>query len=209
MQLRFVGKKALGADIVSFNFKPTEPLTWIAGQSIKLELDGPYGPIEHRFTIAAPPYAGVVTVTTRLSGSDYKNTLTALRPGDVVRGYGVEGDFVWRESSVPHVFVAAGIGITPFYAMLAERAHEGKPLTAHVIYASTNEFVYKDELEQWLIPTYIANHRLTVEDIPQTKGLVYLSGPSAMVDELNQALLVRGTPESRIVRDWFTGNIHV
>jgi NAD(P)H-flavin reductase len=52
---------------------------WTAGQSIKLEVPGPYGPLEHRFSISSAPHEGIVAITTRLSGSSYKNSLAALR----------------------------------------------------------------------------------------------------------------------------------
>jgi ferredoxin-NADP reductase len=209
MQLVFK-KSQSEADASSFIFEPTEPLTWQAGQSIKIEVPGPYGPLEHRFSIASAPYEQDIMITTRLSGSPYKNSLAALKAGDIVDAHGLEGDFIWREGNVPHVFVAAGIGITPYRAMLLQRVYVGKPLHATLLYGSSkNEFLFKAELDQLAashpeLTISFIDRRLNADDIP-ANGLVYLSGPSAMVDELSAGLQARGMPKTRIIHDWFTG----
>src|SRR5262245_44804997 len=136
MDLYFVRSQSEAKERVSFWFHPAEPLSWIAGQSIKIELAGPYGPLEHRFSIASAPHEGEVMITTRLSGSTYKNSLAALQPGDAVKGYGIEGDFVWGEGDSRRLFVAAGIGITPFHSILKQRVYDHALLAVDLIYAS-------------------------------------------------------------------------
>jgi ferredoxin-NADP reductase len=211
MQLMFKESRP-EKNAVSFIFEPLKPLTWQAGQSIKIEVPGPYGPLEHRFSIASAPYEKNVMITTRLSGSPYKNSLAALKPGDIVDAYGLEGDFVWQEGTAPHIFLAAGIGITAFRSMLMQRAHEQKPLTATLLYGSSQEFVFKEDLNNLARrhPEYTVHYyqrRLEVNDIPQTDGLLYLSGPSAFVDEMSTELLRRGIAEQQLMRDWFTGRL--
>lgn len=215
MKLIFEGQKPQTGDAYSFTFRPVTTLEWTAGQSIKLEVPGSYGPLEHRFTIASAPYEKFVTITTRLSGSDYKNSLAALKPGSEVDAYSVDGDFIWRQSPASHIFVAAGIGITPFHSILKQRAHEQLPLTATLIYGSSQaDMVYKNELDNWakqyssvFTIKYIAGRHLIASDIPKTKGLVYLSGPSIVVDELSTELIKNGLSDMQLVRDWFTGRL--
>ena len=109
----------------TFIFAPAVPCLWIAGQSIKIEVPGAYGPLEHRFTISAAPYEQRIAITTRRSNSAYKKSLFGLQPGATVRAFGVEGTFTWQESALPAFFVAGGIGITPMMSIrrtLADRA---------------------------------------------------------------------------------------
>lgn len=218
MRLHFIGKKQESGDIWSFSFMPNTPLAWVAGQSLRLEIAGPYGPLEHRFSIASAPSSGTVTVTTRLTGSDYKESLAALQPGDAAEAHGLEGDFVWREHDAPHIFVAAGIGITPLRAIIAERMAQGLAVRATLLYSSRDEpMVYAHELKQWhrhdaeLAVHFLQNQRISTADIlaqPQARErLIYISGPSKMVDALGTDLLAAGIPPAHMLRDQFTGRL--
>ncbi len=212
MKLIFEGSEPQTDTIKSFTFRPETPVTWMAGQSIKLQVNGPYGPVEHRFSIASPPYTGKITITTRLSGSDYKESLLSLTPGEEAEGTDISGDFIWRDDPIPPIFVAVGIGITPFHAMLMQRWYDNLPLNAQLIYgAIKDQAVYQKDLagleNAGLLMTYVLDHRITALDIPETDGLIYISGPSVMVDELANALVMRGVPKEHIVSDWFTGNL--
>ncbi len=208
----FAGKRREAGDIWSFDFTPGEPVLWQAGQSARFEIAGPYGPIEKRFTIAAPPSRGVITVTTRLSGSDYKNSLDALTPGDKAAIYGIEGDFAWREGPTPHVFVAGGIGITPFYALFAERAAQNLPLNATLLYSSHDEhFAFKAQLDAWQkngLSVQYVNQRITTDDIlPHAKDFVYLAGSTKMASSLAAGLLAAGVTREKLIWDEFTGRL--
>ncbi|HSE61723.1 MAG TPA: FAD-dependent oxidoreductase [Candidatus Saccharimonadales bacterium] len=214
MEFHFQGKRE-EADAATFLFTPPDGFTWTAGQSIKVEVAGPYGPLEHRFSISSAPYEGIIAITTRLSGSAYKNSLAKLQPGDSVKGYGLEGTFTWRESTAPLIFIAAGIGITPFHAILKQRIHEGAPVPVMLLYGSTTpDAIFAQEFDAWqrerpeLSVRYIIGRHITTFDLPDhNEHLIYISGPSLMVDELSAELIERGVPETRLIRDWFTGRL--
>ena len=208
MKLIFKASVPETGDIHSFLFMPVKDLEWVAGQSIKIELTGPYGPLEHRFSISSAPHQKLVTITTRLSGSDYKNSLAALKMGDQVDGHSIEGDFIWHDHAHPHIFVAAGIGITPIHAILSQRASEQKPLDSSLIYSSrSTDILFQNQLDQWLQPTYVVGRRLSASDVPKTDGLIYISGPHAFVDQLSAALQKRGVPKDQLIHDFFTGHL--
>jgi ferredoxin-NADP reductase len=60
----------------------------------------------------------------------------------------VDGDFIVSDTKKHYVFIAGGIGITPFRSILKEAAHAGAPLRATLIYANRNPKVtYRKELE--------------------------------------------------------------
>lgn len=218
MNLIFVGKKPEADGAASFRFSPAEPLSWTAGQSIKIELPAGYDTEERRFTIAAAPLEKDVVITTRLNPGEFKQALNALAPGDTVTAYNVDGNFTWRESGQPHVFAANGVGITPFYAMLQQRHLEQKPLSATLLYANaTAEFVLGTKLRQLtathpeLRIMFLPAQRLSAEIILQQwqpSQLLYLSGAAQKVDELSEALLAKGLPKNVLMRDWFKGRPH-
>jgi ferredoxin-NADP reductase len=215
MKLIFVGKEPEADGAASFRFSPIEPLVWIAGQSIKIELPAGYDTQERRFTIAAAPLEKDVVITTRVSDSEFKQALAALTPGSETSAYNIDGSFTWRQSNAPHVFAANGVGVTPFYAMLRQRHLEQKPLSATLLYANpTAEFILGAQLQELatqhpefrviFLPTQRL-HADTVLQHWQPHQLLYLSGAAKKVDALGDTLLARGVPESLLMRDWFNG----
>jgi ferredoxin-NADP reductase len=208
------------ADVWSFVFDPPEPFWWKAGQYLHFELpheDQDDKGVERWFTIASAPFEGRVQVTTRITGSTFKKALAGLAPGDQVTAYGLEGDFVWPEGETAAVFVAAGIGITPYHSMLKQRLHGGEPTPVTLVYGNrTKEVVFKDELDRWSVEHpelqvyYKVGVRITAENLKEiipdiSDRLVYLSGPEPMVIDLAEGLSGIGLPKERIVRDEFPG----
>jgi ferredoxin-NADP reductase len=202
----------------TFVFTPAEPLKWEAGNSFHLEVPGDYAPIEHTFTISSAPAEKVIAITTRPSTSPFKRSLFSLKPGDSVEGNAFGGTFTWRGTTLQPVFVASGIGITPFHAMLKQRALTGERLPITLIYASaTSDSIFKSELDQWAAAHpefslhYIVGERLNLGHIlaitDPNKSLFYVSGPSLMVDDIAAALQTHGVLDSQLVRDWFTGRL--
>lgn len=218
MQFTLKEKQPWDDQIVSFVFEPSQPVTWEAGQFIKYTLphDQPDEKGETRFfTIAAAPYEKNLTITTRLTGSTFKNALDALQPGDTIEAGVPDGDFVWQEVEKPIVLVAGGIGVTPYYAMLKDRAEAGDPLNATLVYANRNDAVlYKAELDNWqaqhpeLTVHYLVGERLLQERLLElvpglNSSLVYLSGPEPMVESLGEDLKQGGLSEAYLKQDFF------
>jgi len=217
MQALLTQKKQHSQNVWSFSFAPTEPLVWQAGQSVRLEIPGPYGPLEHRFSIASAPSSRIVTITTRLSDSDYKKSLAHLQLGNTVDLQGLEGNFVWRKSELPHIFVAAGVGITPFHAIITERFMQGDRVNATLLYSSRDEPILYDETLRNLANTtakllvQFYTTRITAEQIltlPQVQDrFIYISGPSKMVGTLGADLIAAGIAPAHVLRDQFTGRL--
>jgi ferredoxin-NADP reductase len=218
MKLRFMRKMEESSGIWSFFFEPAETITWKAGQSIRLELPRKsFGISERRFTIASAPHENHVRITTRISTSEFKQYLNTLNKGDEVQGYNIEGDFIWGKSKNHRLLIAAGIGITPYRAMLADQVHKGKPLNATLIYGSSKEpIVFQEEIAAWqkqddtFQVRYLVGERIAVNEQSTIAPfwlncLVYVSGPSSMVDGISTALLKNGVQEASIKRDQFTG----
>ena len=210
--------------VESFIFKPAEPVTWKAGQFFHYVLH--HRPTDERgsdrwFTIAAAPAEEVVMITTRFAsdkGSSFKKTFADLKLGDDVEVSYLDGDFVVEDLTREYVFIAGGIGITPFRSILKDLDQKGERPSILLLYANRDEnIVYKEELEAFaknnpnLKIKYVTSpERVDVEKIKANvsdmqKPLFYVSGPEPMVESLGNALKGAGISENRIKQDWFPG----
>ncbi len=217
--LKLKEKENLVDNIWAFRFEPTSPLEWIAGQFIRVELphDNPDAEGAKRwFTVSSAPYEGIVQITTRVTDSTFKQALAALPIGDRLPLLEKpDGDFVWQDSDKPLVFVAGGIGVTPFRSILRQRAHDNLPLNVTLIYGNrTDAIVFKDEFDRYAAQDpefkvqYVTGESLTAaklsELVPNLNfSLVYVSGPEPMVEKLGNDLKAAGLPESQLKQDFF------
>lgn len=219
MVLKLIQKEHLLDNVWAFRFQPSEPLTWTAGQYVRVELphDNPDEEGTKRwFTNSAAPYEGIMQITTRVTESTFKQALSKLEEGDELQLIeNPEGDFVWQDSDLPMLFVAGGIGVTPFHSILKQRVHDQLPIKATLIYGSRTEDVpFKDELASWATydpdfkVKYIVGEPLTAEKLAElepnlNQSLVYLSGPEQMVEALGNELKAQGLPEAQFKHDGF------
>jgi ferredoxin-NADP reductase len=220
MALKLINKENLVDNVWAFRFQPSEPLTWVAGQYVRVELPHD-NPDEERtkrwFTNSAAPYEGILQITTRVTGSTFKQALSKLTEGDEALRLieAPDGDFVWQDSDLPIIFVAGGIGVTPFYSILKQRVHDEQPIDVTLIYgARTEDVPFKAELAQWAADNpgfsvkYVIGAPLTAEKLAELKpglnqSLVYLSGPEPMVQALGEELIAHGLPEAQYKHDDF------
>ncbi len=173
------------------------------------------------FTIASAPFERHVMVTTRFAtreGSTFKKTLKALKVGDEIEVSDLDGDFTLGDPKKEQVFIAGGIGITPFRSMLKQATHDGKRLRVTLLYANRNKIAaYQKELEALAArnPNFKIHYLFSPQRIDKDtiKGLVpdlkkplfYISGPEPMVEGVGKMLLQLGVPAKRIKQDWFPG----
>ncbi len=83
------------------------------------------------FTIASAPFEQRVTLTTRFATerrSSFKRALRELPIGAAVEAEGPSGNFVVKVPEVDRVFIAGGIGITPYRAILLDLDHRARPV---------------------------------------------------------------------------------
>lgn len=217
-QLKLVEKTALTPTTYSFAFRPSRPLTYTAGQYMEFTL--PDVPVDARsnrrtFTIASAPSDPLIKIGIKFydNGSKFKQSLRTLKVGDVISGAHVGGDFVLPENNTePLVFVAGGIGVTPFASMIQDVVDKGikRNITLYYFVAAKEEVAYKDLLEaatKYGVTTHLKigrEARLTNEDIQTHQNATfYLSGPPGMVNAYKAQL--RNSRIKKIHTDLFTG----
>jgi ferredoxin-NADP reductase len=224
MKLKLVARRAESPGVESFIFKPEKPLVWKAGQFLHYVLN--HAPTDDRgsdrwFTIASAPYERHVMITTRFTskhGSTFKKTLKALKPGNAIEISDLDGDFIVSDPKKQYVFIAGGIGITPFRSILKQAEHEKKRLRVTLIYANRKHVAaYQKELETMAKRNphfkihYLFHPRRIDKDtikelVPNLETLLfYVSGPEPMVESIGKMLHEIGIPKKRIKQDWFPG----
>lgn len=238
MKLRLVGKKQENNDTVSFLFEPEENLGYKPGQYLRYHIENshPDERGENRFfSISSAPFENILRLSTKFSqnGSTFKNDLKALSLGGTVEAFGPNGKFSAEDFGKEYVFIAGGIGITPFRSILLEWDHDNLPFKATLIYATKGlEELFKDELLSlakkhkgfkiyqiisgdfekpveelnFTIRNGRINGDLIKELIPELQNKIYyISGPEEMVMELEQIIWDMGVPKENTKRDYFPG----
>jgi ferredoxin-NADP reductase len=226
--------RAEASNITTFFFKPEKPVYYTAGQYIELTVKHPRPDergIKHWFTLSSSPTDELLTITTKFAGdksSSFKRTLFKLKPGIELTMSDPMGDFVLPKLiQTPLVFVAGGIGTTPFHSMLSWLTATGEQRPIKFLYGVRNEdeIIFQDTFAKADIqPTIVVGEpssawggergRLTAELIvglekPTEDTLIYVSGPEPMVESLEKDLKKAGIKKSQLVLDFFPNYIGI
>jgi ferredoxin-NADP reductase len=224
MTFTLIDKKQETNDVTTFIFKSDEPLSWTPGQLLHYTLpheDPDDRGIERWFTISSAPSEKNPALTTRFAGeksSSFKKALFALPIGGTITADGLEGDFTLPDPGVPVVFIAGGIGITPFHSILKELDHMGTSINGTLIYANRNDAItFKSELDALAAkyPTLKIRHVIEPERIDETvirsavpdlsTPVFYVSGPEPMVEHFIPLFEGMGIAPEHIKHDFFPG----
>lgn len=223
MELTLAETRQETSDTRSFIFTGNPAPSWKAGQYIcyKLPHANPDDRgIERYFSISSAPHEGRVRLTTRFAekSSSFKRALNSLPIGGQIEANAPEGDFCVDQISKPLVFIAGGIGITPFRAILLDLERRRVPLNIKLLYANrTEQIVFRDELEslrnqhpgfqiRYLIGEKKLDDksiRLAVQDLAAV--CFYVSGPEPMVESIDKTLEALGVKKEEIMNDFFPG----
>lgn len=224
MKFKLIDKKPAGKGVETFIFEPSESVTWQPGQYMHYVLDHPHPDDrknERWFTISNPPYEKHPSVTTRFAdqnGSSFKNALSHLSLGDEIEADGPKGKFVVEDPAKQYIFIAGGIGITPFRSILLQLAHDQKPINVDLMYANRDDnFIFDDELQKvassnpsFRIHKFVNPKKIEEADIKAVADKLsnpeyYVSGPEPMVEAFDKMLKGMGIAEEKIHNDDFPG----
>lgn len=223
MKLTFLYSKSETPDVASFIFEPEREVTWKAGQYLHYVIPGTdrEGQKNDRyFSIASAPSEKHIMLTTRFfeKPSYFKQALKAMKGGDTIEAEEPEGDFVIDDPSKDLIFIAGGIGITPYRSMLIEAAAQGQQLRVNLLYANRNEHIaYRRQLDKLaqknhtMKISYIIKPRRIDDELLKAslssidQPLVYVSGPEPMVEAMVEQLKAAGASEDNIKTDYFPG----
>jgi ferredoxin-NADP reductase len=198
-----------------------------AGQHVDVRLTAEDGyQTERSYSIASGPEdSGLVLTVERLDDGEVSPYLVdVLQPGDELELRGpVGGYFIWEESlGGPLLLIAGGSGIVPFRAMIRHRMATGSDVPVRLLYSSRSEseLIYHAELEAAgaaegidveitltrEVPAGWSGHRGRIdarllEQIawpPAEQPLIYSCGPTALVENVANTLVMAGHDQGRI-----------
>lgn len=217
--------KNIGKNIYEFVFDVKERFGFLPGQYMEWTLlhnhEDSRGNRRY-FTIASSPTESKIYLGVKIpeKPSSFKKRLLGLKKGDKMSVSQLSGEFVIESNqNIPLVFIAGGIGITPFRSMVSYIIDKKQNRDVIVFYACSDdeEFVYKDvfkNAEKYGVKTYFINTRkdgFIDENLIKNKvsnyinRIYYLSGPNAMVDNYKKVIKDLGVKSKNIRSDYFPG----
>lgn len=154
------------------------------GQWVRLTLVGNAADDAARpLSIVSAPHEPHLTLATRISDSEFKQRLKALAVGADLHLTGPNGDFALDPNSDrPLVFIAGGIGITPFISMIRAAFHNGDARQITLFYSNRDpaSAAYLGELQELDIANQ--NFRLITTMTSRDNNLAW-TGETGFVDQ--------------------------
>lgn len=212
-----------------FAFQPGQYLEW----TLPLKRTDGRGNRRY-FTIASSPTEQEIKLGVKIeeaNGSTFKKQLSEMKKDDMLAAGQLSGDFTMpKDTSKKLLFIAGGIGVTPFRSMMKYLVDKGEKRDIVMLYTTPHpdELAYIpvfDEAESKLGVKVIyvitrdenapqdwkgkkgrINEDMLKEVAPDFKErIAYLSGPNAMVDSYKSLLHQVGVNWKNIKADYFPG----
>lgn len=231
-----LGQEDIAEGTTSFRFARPEGLDFRAGQSMNVGLVDPPetdGKGNRRtFSIVSAPFESELTVATRMRDTAFKRVLKAMPLGGQVELRGPAGKFtLLPEEKQTAVFLAGGIGITPFVSMIRQAARDELARKLVLFYSNRRpeDAAFLEELAalEGSNPNYRfvgtmtemdKSHRAWngergsidremiarhIDNLPA--AVYYIAGPPAMVEAMAGLLEGAGVSKESIRSDEFYG----
>lgn len=238
MKIKLVQKQDEASGTKSFFWQPETEVKWQAGQYYYftipvMKYPDPRGNTRHFTISSSPTEGGLLRLTTRIrQESGYKKTLDELPIGSVIDGEGPNGVFTLSDNETgSQLFIAGGIGITPFRAIIKNEIDKNLQMPIHLIYSNSipEEITFRGELTEWPKTHPFLKVDITIShpteskeqwsgltgrvDDVMIKKLVYdtenptwwVCGPPAMIDAMEAVLGKMGITSDHIRSEKFTG----
>jgi len=234
--LRLKARTQLAPGTYEFRFAAARRLRFRPGQYLEwtLRLSRPDSRGNRRyFTIASSEDERDVRIGVKFyrEPSSFKKSLLAMEPDDVIVASQLAGEFVLpADKRAKLVFMAGGIGITPFRSMIRHLLDHGEKREIAVLYTNrtAQEIAYTDLLAEadkrlgirtlytltdvdsvppdWQGATGRVDEQMIAKAVPDYRERTfYLSGPRSLVVGFEEVLRNIGIPKSRIKTDFFPG----
>ncbi|VVC75806.1 Na(+)-translocating NADH-quinone reductase subunit F [Aquicella siphonis] len=232
-KLKLISRREVANNTVEFMFEKPDGFTFIPGQYGGFTLINPSetdaGGITRRFSLLSTPEDKFIAVTMRIQSSAFKRVLNTLPLGSEIKFAGPSGNFICHDDpSTPAVFIAGGIGITPFYSMIQSATRHQSMQKIILFYGnqSIKDAAYLQELSllQTLNPhfTFVPTLTMTDEGWKGETGFIthtmikkyisdlnqpiyYVCGSPVMVTALQETLVEMGVEENKIKVEDFPG----
>jgi ferredoxin-NADP reductase len=230
------GRDEIAEGTMAFHITKPADFQFRAGQSIDLTLiDPPETDAEgntRAFSLASAPFENELMIATRMRDTAFKRVLRSGSLGMNLKVEGPSGSFVLhRKVEKPAVFLAGGIGITPFLSIIRQATHENAAYQLYLFYSNRRPedtafletlartakqnpkfhlIATMTEMEnshrEWQGETGLINGEMLKRHLPSLQGTIYyIAGPPAMVAAMRRMLTEAGVDEDDIRTEEFSG----
>ena len=230
-------REEIAEGTMAFQFRKPKGFEFVPGQAIDLVLSGPTTAPDdqngrHAFSIVSAPFEEQLIVATRMRDSVFKRALKSLPMGSPVMIDGPFGSLgLHNDRTRAGVFIAGGIGITPFVSILRQATKDCLSQRLILLYSNRRPedaafLVDLQQLEEQnphfrLVATMTDMH-LSSRTWPNQTGLItadlvasvvgdlpkpifYVVGPPGMVEAMRQTLHRGGIDNDDIRSEEFYG----
>lgn len=235
-QSKLISREEIAEGTMAFHFEKPAGFDFQGGQSVDMTLLSPPETDDEgntrTFSIASPPYDKELMFATRMRPSAFKRSLKSVPLGTELKMDGPMGSFtLHKNAKKPAVFLAGGIGITPFLSTLAQASHERLQHQLYLFYSNHRPedapflaFLRRLETENpnfHFIPTMtemekskrtwegergFIDRAMLIKYLNNLNGpIYYLAGPPAMVAAMRKTLLDTKVDEDDIRTEEFAG----
>jgi ferredoxin-NADP reductase len=234
--LTVMEKMHLSEDLIDFVFSHDKKFSFVPGQYLEWTL--PHKNADSRgnrryFTIASSPTEKHLRLGVKFyeQGSTYKRHMANMDTATPIIASQLAGDFTLPKNPEKKcVFIAGGIGITPFRSMIkyAIDTNQKRPIVLFYANKIATEIAYKDvfdaaEKKLGIRTIYTLTDKNAVpanwqgnigridagmiqKEVPDYKERTfYLSGPPAMIEGFEKVLKETGIKKKQIKKDYFPG----
>ena len=233
LQLTFLEQKQLTPTSYEFVFAPSRPLIHQPGQYVEIQVPhkrADFRGIRRSFSITSAPGEATLRLGIKFyePSSSLKTALQNLKKGDVLPTTGISGDFTLpKDQTIPLLYIAGGIGITPFISHLLHLQRTKQTRDVALLYSVANigEIAYKDILVASGIKVFVVTKSDTPANIPKdwthintsfitqdilsenvpdiASRTVFISGPPPMIDGTKKHLAA--LKATHVKTDYFIG----
>lgn len=211
------GVTNLNKEVVNIELSPTkEAMNFLPGQFMFVSFDHKDFGETHPFSLSSSPTDQHLAFAAKASG-DWTNKLSSLPSGTQAKIEGPFGYFTYsRYSNHKQIWVAGGIGITPFYSMARALLPE---YDIYLYYALSDESeavllnelntLAKDHSNFHVLPWYsksqgrISADKIAATHEPITFWDIFVCGPPPMMASLKKQFKMLGLKNSQIHSEEF------
>jgi glycine betaine catabolism B len=223
MKCIVIKKKNLSKNAIEITFRPQLGFKFVAGQSIEIIIpEIKDDPISNRrsFSIASSPHHQDISVIVRTHEHVYpfKRHLIDSLIGSEIEVSEPSGTFVLPKNEKQDiVFIAGGIGITPFLSMIFFAYKKKLLYNIHLLYfsKSAKEEVYRKELQVLTAKSKflkisefygpLEHDILKTALLHDSNAVYYIAGPPGMVTQAVLSIKKLGVPDVQIKVEEFKG----
>ena len=234
--LKFKEKIKVASGVYDFLFKTEVPMVFLPGQYLEWTLGQAKSDSRGNrryFTIASSPTEKDLRLGIKFynNPSSFKKDMLFMNKSTSIVASQLAGDFVMpKDKSKKLVFIAGGIGVTPFRSMVKYLLDKNERRSITIFYSnrSASDIAYRETFEKakiqlginvvytltdnnnipsdWRGERGLVDNEMIAKYVPDFRERIfYLSGPRSMVTVFDRKLKELGVSRFKIKKDYFPG----